>query len=106
MQVGSAVHGVSTVPRRRRLNVLVAILAIVVIAAVVALLVWVVPLATSGVGAEVANPNAGAVPAVLHDDAGDMLSGAVPAGIHDDAGNMLSGAGAATLHDNAGKMNP
>jgi hypothetical protein len=84
----------------------VAILAIVVIAAVVALLVWVVPLATSGVGAEVANPNAGAVPAVLHDDAGDMLSGAVPAGIHDDAGNMLSGAGAATLHDNAGKMNP
>jgi hypothetical protein len=106
MQVGSAVHGVSTVPRRRRLNVLVAILAIVVIAAVVALLVWVVPLATSGVGAEVANPNAGAVPAVLHDDAGDMLSGTVPAGIHDDAGNMLSGAGAATLHDNAGKMNP
>jgi hypothetical protein len=106
MQVGSAVHGVSTVPRRSRLNVLVAILAIVVIAAVVALLVWVVPLATSGVGAEVANPNAGAVPAVLHDDAGDMLSGAVPAGIHDDAGNMLSGAGAATLHDNAGKMNP
>jgi hypothetical protein len=84
----------------------VAILAIVVIAAVVALLVWVVPLATSGVGAEVANPNAGAVPAVLHDDAGDMLSGTVPAGIHDDAGNMLSGAGAATLHDNAGKMNP
>jgi hypothetical protein len=106
MQVGSAVHGVSTVPRRRRLNVLVAILAIVVIAAVVALLVWVVPLATSGVGAEVANPNAGAVPAVLHDDAGDMLSGTVPAGIHNDAGNMLSGAGAATLHDDAGKMNP
>jgi hypothetical protein len=100
------VHGVSTVPRRRRLNVLVAILAIVVIAAVVALLVWVVPLATSGVGAEVANPNAGAVPAVLHDDAGDMLSGTVPAGIHNDAGNMLSGAGAATLHDDAGKMNP
>jgi hypothetical protein len=106
MQVGSAVHGVSTVPRRRRLNVLVAILAIVVIAAVVALLVWVVPLAMSGVGAEVANPNAGAVPAVLHDDAGDMLSGTVPAGIHNDAGNMLSGAGAATLHDDAGKMNP
>ena len=87
MQVGSAVHGASTVPGRRRLNVMVAILAIVVIAAVVALMVWVVPLATSGVGAEVANPNAGAGSAI-HDDAGSMLSGAVPATLHDDAGNM------------------
>ena len=88
MQVGGAVQGASPVPRHRRLNELVAITAIVVIAAVVALLMWVAPLATSGVGAEDANPNAGAVPAVLHDDAGDMLSGAVPAAIHDDAGNM------------------
>ena len=49
-----------------------AITAIVVIAAVVALLMWVAPLATSGVGAEDANPNAGAVPAAIHDDAGNM----------------------------------
>jgi hypothetical protein len=56
MQVSGPVQGVSTIPRRRRLNALVAI---VVIAAVVALMVWVVPLATSGVGAEDAIPKAG-----------------------------------------------
>jgi len=52
--------------------VLLAIVAIVVIAAMVALMVWAAPLATSGGGAEDANPNAGAVPAVIHDDAGNM----------------------------------
>jgi ABC-type Co2+ transport system permease subunit len=56
MQVGGAVHGASTIHRRRRLNALLAIVAIVVIAAVVALMVWVVPLAMSGVGAEGAVP--------------------------------------------------
>jgi hypothetical protein len=52
--------------------VLLAIAAIVVIAAVVALQVWVVPLATSGVGAEAASSNAGAGSAIIHDDAGNM----------------------------------
>jgi ammonia channel protein AmtB len=65
MQVGGRVQGVSTIPRRRRLNVL---LAIVVIAAMVALVVWAAPLMMSGVGAE----DAGS--AVVHDDAGNVLS--------------------------------
>jgi len=62
----------------------------VVIAAMVALLVWAAPLATSGVGAEDANPKAGAVSAVIHDDAGNMLpdAGAVSAIVHDDAGKV------------------
>jgi len=70
MQVGGAVQGAGTIHPRRRLNALVAIAAIVVIAAVVALMVWVVPLATSGAGAEGAIPIAG--PAAIHDDAGNM----------------------------------
>jgi hypothetical protein len=68
MQVGGAVQGASTIHPRRRLNVLVAILAIVVIAAVVALVVWVEPLGTSGVGAEDVVPKAGAGSAVIPDD--------------------------------------
>jgi hypothetical protein len=67
MQVDSAGPGVCTIPRLRRPEVL---LAIVVIAAVGALLVWVVPLATSG--AEDAIPKASAGSAVIHDDAGNM----------------------------------
>jgi hypothetical protein len=70
MQVDSAGQGVGTTPRLRRLEVLLAIVAIVVIAAVGALLVWVVPLATSG--AEDAIPKASAGSAVIHDDAGNM----------------------------------
>jgi|SRR5215207_1588602 hypothetical protein len=65
MQVGGAVQGASTIHPRRRLNVLVAI---VVIAAVVALVVWVEPLGTSGVGAEDVVPKAGAGSAVIPDD--------------------------------------
>jgi hypothetical protein len=69
VQVGGAAQGASTIPRRRRLNALLAIAAVVVIAAV-ALLAWSVPLATGGV--EDANPKAGASSAVIHDDAGNM----------------------------------
>ena len=90
MQEDGAVQGVSTVPRRRRLNVVLAIVAVVVIGAMVALMVWVAPLARSGVGAQDANANAGAVSAVIHDDAGNMLpeAGAGSAVLHDDAGNV------------------
>ena len=90
MQVNGAVQGVSTIPRRRRLNVVLTIVAVVVIGLMVALMVWVVPLATSGVGAQDANANAGAVSAVIHDDAGNMLpdAGAGSAALHDDAGNV------------------
>jgi hypothetical protein len=68
MQADGAVRGVSTLPQRRRLNVL---LAIVVILAMVALLVWVVPFAASEVGAE--DVGAGSA-AVVHDDAGNVLA--------------------------------
>jgi hypothetical protein len=47
------------------------LLAIVVVAAVVSLVVWVVPLATSGVGAENAIPRAETPWVTLYDDAGD-----------------------------------
>ena len=109
MQVDGAVQGVSTIPRRRRLNVVLAIVAVVVIGLMVALLVWVAPLARSGVGAQDANANAGAVSAVIHDDAGNMLpeAGAGSAVLHDDAGNMIPdmGAGSAVVHDDAGNVN-
>ena len=72
MQVGGALQGGSTSPRRRRLNVLLAILAIVVIAAMITLLVWAGALARSGVGAEDANAGAGS--AVIHDDPGNVHS--------------------------------
>ena len=68
MQVDGALQGGSTIPRRRRLNV---VLAIVVIAAMVALLVWASAFATRGVGAEDANLSVGVGSAVPHDDAGN-----------------------------------
>jgi hypothetical protein len=87
VQVGGTVQGTSNLPRRgRRLEVLLAVVTILVIVAAMALLVWVFPPATSGVGAQDANPNAGA--AVVHDDAGNVPMGAGSAVIHDDAGNM------------------
>ena len=72
MQVNGAVQGVSTIPRRRRLNVVLTIVAVVVIGLMVALMVWVVPLATSGVGAEDAISKASAGSAIIHDDAGNL----------------------------------
>jgi hypothetical protein len=89
MQAGSAARGgVDTIPGRKRLNVLLAIATIVVIAAAVALMVWVAPLARSGVGVEDDIPTAGAGLAVIHDDAGNMPLSAGFAVVHDDAGNM------------------
>jgi hypothetical protein len=66
MQVDGALQGGSTRPRRKRLNVLLALVAIVMIAAMVALLVWAGALARSEVGAEDAGTGAGS--AVIHDD--------------------------------------
>jgi hypothetical protein len=61
MQVGSAVQGASTKRPHRLLHALLAIAAILVIAALVALVMWVTPLAApSGVGTEDAIPKAGA----------------------------------------------
>ncbi len=89
MQISGPVQGVSTIPRRRRLNALLAIVTIVLIAAMVALLVWAGALARSGVGAEDANPKAaGAGSAVIHDDAGNVNRSTGSAIIHDDAWNL------------------
>jgi hypothetical protein len=85
MHVDGAPQGGSTIPRHRRLNVL---LALVVIAAMVALLIWSAPHVRSGVGAEDANPNAGAGSAIIHDDAGNVNHNAGSAVLHDDAGNV------------------
>ena len=86
MQVDGAVPGVGTIPRRRRLNVLLGIVAVVVIAAMVALLVWAGAPARSGVGAEEANPKAGTGTAAIHDDPWNLPPNAGSAPIHDDAG--------------------
>ena len=88
MQISGPVQGVSTIPRRRRLNALLAIVTIVLIAAMVALLVGAGALARSGVGAEDTNPKAaGAGSAVIHDDAGNVNRNTSSAIIHDDAWN-------------------
>jgi hypothetical protein len=66
--------------------VLLAIATTLVIAAAMALLMWGFSPATSGVGAQDANPNAGA--AIVHDDAANMPPGAGAAVVHDDAANV------------------
>jgi len=120
MQAGGAAQGAGVTPGRKRLEVLLATAAVLVAAAVVALVVWVVPLTTSGVGAEDAAHKAGASTAVLHDDAGNVdhnsyplspekaaslnVPNAVSAVVHDDAGNMPLGAGSAVMHDDAGNL--
>ena len=81
MQAGNAARGVGTIPRRGRPNAVMAIAAVLVVAAALALAVWVVPLATSEIGAEDALPKAGADSAVVHDDAGNVIrrsGGAAP----------------------------
>jgi hypothetical protein len=108
MQVGSAaVQGASTKHPHRRLSVLLAIAAILVIDALVALVMWVTPLAPSSVGTEDAIPKAGAgsenlIYPLPH---GKVTPGAVSAGVHDDAGSMLSGAIPTAMHDDAGNVN-
>lgn len=88
MHVDGAAQGGSTIPRRKRLNVLLGLVALVVITAMVALQIWSAPLARSGVGAEDANPNAGVGSAIIHDDAGYVNRDAGSAVLHDDAGNV------------------
>ncbi len=113
MQAGGALQGgASTIPGRRRLKVLLAILAIVVIAALVALLVRPTPLAGSGAGAE----EAGAGSAVIHDDAGNVrrnagsgVMWAVPiasSGVGAEDAKSNAGAGSAITHDDAGNVHP
>jgi hypothetical protein len=87
MQAHGVAQGVGTILRRgRRLEVLLAIAAIVVIVALTALLVREVSPATGG--AKDINLKAGAGTAIVHDDAGNMPPDAGAAVVHDDAGNM------------------
>jgi hypothetical protein len=97
MQAGNAARGVGTIPGRGRQNALLTIAAVLVFAAALALAMWVVPIATSGVCAEDAVQKAGAGSAVVHDDAGNMPT---------DAGldALRDGAGSAVIHDDAGNM--
>jgi hypothetical protein len=99
---GGAGQGAGTIHPRRRLNALQAIAAVVVIAAMVTLVVWIVPLATSGGEAEDVNPNAGAGSAIIHDDAGNLPTDAEwaagPRGIFYPE-KVASDAGSAPVHD-------
>jgi len=126
---GAARGGVgTTMPRRGgRLEVLVAIAAIVMIAAVVALMVWVVPLATSGVGAEDAISkdqgtvkNTGIMHASMVKDMGQGAvknTGIMHVSMVKDMGQMRgtdpgkveplnAGAGSAVVHDDASNVKP
>jgi hypothetical protein len=115
VQTGGVVQGANTIPRRGWLNVLLAVATVVAIA-VVALLIWVVPPVTSGVGVEEAVPAARAGSAIVHDDAGSVHSGAGSAAVanggHPETyyplpnGKRASlNAGSAIIHDDAGSMN-
>jgi hypothetical protein len=95
-----------TLPGRGRIEALLVMAAVLVVAAMVAVAVWVIPLTTSGVGAEDV-PKAGAGSAIVHDDAGNVNPGAVSAVVHDDAGNMpATGGASAVIHDDAGNLKP
>jgi uncharacterized RDD family membrane protein YckC len=107
VQVGGTVQGASNIPRRgRRLQALLAVVTILVIAAAMALLVWVFPPATSGDGAQGANPNAGAAAgaAVVHDDAGNMPPELYYPLPHGKVANPDAGAGSGIVHDDAGNV--
>lgn len=91
MQAGGTLPEASTISPRGRLNALLAMAAVIVIAVAVALLVWAGPMATSEVGTEDAMPKAASGSAVVHDDAGNILPDA--------------GAGSVVTHDDAGYVN-
>jgi hypothetical protein len=81
-------QGANTIPRRSRPNALLAGVAVLAIAALVAMMVWVGPFGFGGVETKGAVPAAGT--AVVHDDAGAVHPGPAPgyAAVHDDAGNV------------------
>ena len=71
MHAGSLVQGTGTLHPRRRLNALLALAGMVVIAAMVALMVWIESLATIEVGAEGAIPKAETPWVTLYDEEGN-----------------------------------
>ena len=103
-------QGANTIPPRSRLNVPLAVVAVLAIAAFMALVVWAGPIGFGGVETKDAGPAVGAGTAIVHDDAGSMHGGLTPgyAAVHDDAGNMGAGLvpGYAQVHDDAGNVHP
>ena len=98
-------QGANTIPTRTRPSALLAGVAVLAIAALVALMVWVGPLGTGGVQMREAVPAAGT--AIPHDDPGAVHTGLAPgyAAVHDDAGNLPPVAGTAIPHDDPGNVN-
>jgi hypothetical protein len=103
-------QGANTIPPRGRLNVLLAVVAVLAIATFLALVVWTGPFGFGGDETREAVPAAGAGTAIVHDDAGSFNRGLAPgyAPVHDDAGSVGTGhpmAGTAIVHDDAGNVN-
>ncbi len=105
MQAGGVMRGANAIPRRRRLNALMAGVAVLAIAALVALMVWVGPLGFNRAKTGDTVPGAGT--AVIHDDAGNVHPGLALgyATVYDDSGNVHPTAGTAIVHDDAGNVN-
>ncbi len=103
MQADGAAPRVGTRPKGGRMSVLLAIVAFMVIAAMVALVVWTAPLARSGVGVQDANLSAGAGSAVIHDDAGTVNDYSYP--LPPGKAQQLN-AGSVGIHDDAGAVHP
>ena len=72
MQTGGVVQGANTIPRRSRPNALLAGVAVLAIAALMALLVWIGPLGVGGVETKDVVPGVEAGTTVIHDDAGNV----------------------------------
>jgi hypothetical protein len=108
VQTGGVMQGANTIPRRSRPKALLAGVAVLAIAALVAMMVWVGPFGFGGVETKGAVPAAGAGTAVVHHDAGAVHPGLAPgyAAVHDDAGNVHPATGTAIVHDDAGNMPP
>ena len=106
MQTGGALRGPNTIPGRGQPGALLAGVAVLAIAALVALMVWVGPLGLGGAETKDAVPAAGAGSAFIHDDAGAVHPGLAPgyAAVHDDAGNVHPVTGTAVVHDDAGNV--
>jgi len=100
-------QGANTILRRRRPNVLIAGVAVLALAALVGLMVWVGPLGFNRAELRDTVPGAGAGTAVIHDDARNVHPGLAPgyATVHDDAGNVHPTAGTAIVHDDDGNLN-
>jgi hypothetical protein len=105
VQTGGALQGANTIPRRTRPNALLVGVAVLAIAAIVALMVWVEPFSFGGGETRDAVPAVGT--AIVHDDPGNVNTGLAPgyAPVHDDAGNMAPAAGTAIVHDDPGNVN-